>query len=379
MDKQEELVMRMLHYFITEQDYNPIVLHGAKDEIWLENLDNHYPIVRISSNYIHNNEQLDFDLFKTKKISNQIKSKTLTFNLNVLNIYTNLGDNVNLNDYNDKMKLVNINKIADFKKHKDLLEIYPEIINNNYNSLDGMDLFMKLTGDISKKTERNAMESEKIFGMKRPIITYALILLNVLVFALMYILGRGSTDLQTLADFGANNAELVKLGQYYRLFTAMFLHIGIVHLFFNMYALYIIGPQLESFYGKAKFLTIYIVSGIIGNLFANIFEINTLGAGASGAIFGLFGSLLYFGYHYRVYLGNVLRSQIVPIIILNLGIGFVLSGIDNFAHIGGLIGGFLISKALGINSKDKRSDKVNGIIMTILYIGFLVFLGIFMR
>ena len=97
MDKQEELVMRMLHYFITEQDYNPIVLHGAKDEIWLENLDNHYPIVRISSNYIHNKEQLDFDLFKTKKISNQIKSKTLTFNLNVLNIYTNLGDNVNLN------------------------------------------------------------------------------------------------------------------------------------------------------------------------------------------------------------------------------------------------------------------------------------------
>ena len=66
MDKQEEVVMRMLHYFITEQDYNPIVLHGAKDEIWLENLDNHYPIVRISSNYIHNNEQLDFDLFKTK-------------------------------------------------------------------------------------------------------------------------------------------------------------------------------------------------------------------------------------------------------------------------------------------------------------------------
>ncbi len=377
MDKQEELVMRLLHYFITEQDYNPIVLHGAKDEIWLENLDNHYPIVRISSNYIHNNEQLDFDLFKTKKISNQIKSKTLTFNLNVLNIYTNLGDNVNLNDYNDKMKLVNINKIADFKKHKDLLEIYPEIINNNYNSLDGMDLFMKLTGDISKKTERNAMESEKIFGMKRPIITYALILLNVLVFALMYILGRGSTDLQTLADFGANNAELVKLGQYYRLFTAMFLHIGIVHLFFNMYALYIIGPQLESFYGKAKFLTIYIVSGIIGNLFANIFEINTLGAGASGAIFGLFGSLLYFGYHYRVYLGSVIRTQILPVIILNLLIGFTTSSISSSAHIGGLIGGILISMALGVPKKSTTSERINGTIVTIILVGFLVYMSIF--
>jgi rhomboid protease GluP len=213
--------------------------------------------------------------------------------------------------------------------------------------------------------------------MNRHIITYALILLNVLVFALMYILGRGSTDLQTLADFGANNAELVKLGQYYRLFTAMFLHIGIVHLFFNMYALYIIGPQLESFYGKAKFLTIYIVSGIIGNLFANIFEINTLGAGASGAIFGLFGSLLYFGYHYRVYLGSVIRTQILPVIILNLLIGFTTSSISSSAHIGGLIGGILISMALGVPKKSTTSERINGTIVTIILVGFLVYMSIF--
>jgi rhomboid protease GluP len=101
--------------------------------------------------------------------------------------------------------------------------------------------------------------------------------------------------------------------------------------------------------------------------------------GASGAIFGLLGSLLYFGYHYRVYFGNVLLKQIVPVIVINLIIGFSVSGIDNFAHIGGLVCGLLISKALGINSKDKKSDKINGTIMTIIYIGFLVFLGIFMR
>ena len=84
---KDEMVMKLLHYFITEKNYNPVVLHGAQDEIWLENMDNEYKIVRIVSNYIHNNEQLDFDLFKTKRIVNNIKKKTFNFNMNVLSIY----------------------------------------------------------------------------------------------------------------------------------------------------------------------------------------------------------------------------------------------------------------------------------------------------
>ena len=70
----EEIVMKLLHYFITDKNYNPVVLHGAKDEIWLENLNSEYKIIRIVSNYIHNDEQLDYDLFKTKQI---MKSKGL--------------------------------------------------------------------------------------------------------------------------------------------------------------------------------------------------------------------------------------------------------------------------------------------------------------
>ena len=78
---KDEMVMKLLHYFITEKNYNPVVLHGAQEEIWLENMDNDYKIVRIVSNYIHNNEQLDFDLFKTKRIVNNIKKKTFNFNM----------------------------------------------------------------------------------------------------------------------------------------------------------------------------------------------------------------------------------------------------------------------------------------------------------
>lgn len=371
MDRQDEVVMKILHYFITKKNYNPIVLHGAKNEIWLENLDQEYRIVRIVSNHIHNNEQLDFDLFKTKRISKQIKGKTLTLNLNVLNIYTDLGDNVNLNELElNNMKCININRINDFNKYKDIVSIYPQI-NEDSDDLEGMELFMKLTSDINDKTEKDAIESEKIFSMKTPIITYTLIAINIIAFILMILLGRDGI----ITAFG-NNTHYVKAGEYYRLFTSMFLHVDIIHIACNMYALYVLGPQLESFYGKTKYLLIYLLSGLIGNLFMIIFEVNSMGVGASGAIFGLFGALLYFGYHYRVYLGSVIRTQIMPVILINLFIGLITPGISNSAHIGGLIGGLLVSMGAGVPKKSTTSEKVNGVIVTILLIVFLIYMGI---
>ena len=94
VNELDEKVMKLLHFFIAEQGYNPIVLHGAQNEIWLENLDSDYKIVRIVSNYIHNDEQFNFDLFKTNQIMKKIKRKTLTFNLKTLSIFLNMGDNV---------------------------------------------------------------------------------------------------------------------------------------------------------------------------------------------------------------------------------------------------------------------------------------------
>ena len=89
MERKNLITIKLLHYFITEQNYNPVLLQGAEDEIWLENLSSdNYKIVRIVSNYIHNDEQLDFDIFKTKRIVQRIKKKTFSFNMNVLSIYT---------------------------------------------------------------------------------------------------------------------------------------------------------------------------------------------------------------------------------------------------------------------------------------------------
>ena len=107
------------------------------------------------------------------------------------------------------------------------------------------------------------------------------------------------------------------------------------------------------------------------------FNHNVISAGASGAIFGLLGCLLYFGYHYRIYLGNVIRSQIVPIIVLNLVLGFMLTGIDNFAHIGGLVGGILATMAIGVPNKKNNTDRINGIILFAIYLIFCIYLAFF--
>lgn len=374
--KSDEIVMKLLHYFITEKGYNPIVLHGAKDEIWLENLNSDYKIVRIVSNYIHNNEQFDFDLFKTKKIVKKIQKTTFSLNMNALSIFINLGENVNIKETYRNIDIVNLKEFDDIKQYKTVMEVFPDIIKKSKIKEKGMELFFKLTSEINKKNEQEGIKAEEIFKQKKPIITVSLIIINVIVFILMYIFGKGSQDAFTLIKFGAFQKDLILGGEYYRLITSAFLHIGIFHLLFNCYALYVIGRQLESFLGKIKFLIIYLVSALCGSLMSMIFPIS-ISAGASGAIFGLLGSLLYFGYNYRVYLGTVLKSQIIPLILINLIFGFMVSGINNAAHIGGLIGGILITMSLGIKYKSKKSEQINGIVLLSLFLGFLIYMGFF--
>ncbi len=381
VNELDEKVMKLLHFFIAEQGYNPIVLHGAQNEIWLENLDSDYKIVRIVSNYIHNDEQFNFDLFKTNQIMKKIKRKTLTFNLKTLSIFLNMGDNVfelkNGNFNFGNIDCAKINDVEDLKKYNFITDVFPNInVATNFKE-KGMELFMKITKDINKANEDSSIKAEEIFKKKTPIITYLLILINVIVFAITYIYGSG-IEPNVLVKFGG----LISTSNYSfnlsRIFTSMFLHVSIVHLILNMYSLYVLGPQLESFYGKFKFLIIYLVSGIAGNLLTlPLLQSNVVSVGASGAIFGLMGSLLYFGYHYRVYLGTVIKSQIIPLIVLNLLIGFLATSINNFAHIGGLVGGILISMVVGVKYKTSTSERINGIIMSLIYFGFLIYLAFF--
>lgn len=368
LDRKNEIAMKLLHYFITEENYNPIILQGAEDEIWLENLQGEYKIVRIVSGHVHNKEQLEFDTFKTRRVVKKIKKKTFCFDMKVLSIFTDLGDNVKL-DEKDDIDSIYLYETDDIKKYDFVKEVFPDIVKKLKFSEEGVKLFMKITSDINRKNKKDAAIVNDVFTPKKPIITNILIGINILVFFLQMF------NQNIISYFAVWNIGIAEYGQFYRLFTGMFLHANIMHIAFNMYALYVIGHQLEGFLGKAKYLSVYLISGFIGSLLSvALHSGNYAGVGASGAIFGLLGALLYFGYHYRVYLGGVMRSQIIPLIVINLLIGFMSPGIDNLAHIGGLIGGVASTMALGIKHKSTTSDKINGCIITLVIIAFLIYL-----
>lgn len=363
------IVMSLINYFITEKNYNPMIIHGLNDEIWLENLDSDYKIVRIVSHHIHNKEQLDFDKFKLSRIVKQIKKKTLSLKVKVLSIYTDIEDEKLLSD-ND----IIVTKEEDINNPK-LTNVFPDIVEKTERKEDGLEYFMKITDNINKKNEAKNKIAERIFSYKKPIVTYAIIAICIFMFMMMYIFGQGSEDNYTLLKFGASLDILIKNGEYYRLFTCIFLHIGIVHLLCNIYSLYIVGKEVENLYGKLKYLIIFILSGICGSILSLAFNSNTIGAGASGAIFGLLGAFLYFGYYYRAYLGNSITRAILPVLIVNLIIGLMSSSIDLAAHIGGLVGGILVSMMVGVPDKEGTSNKINGAILTIVYIAFIIYLA----
>ena len=372
-DDKNIMVMKLLHYFITEKNYNPIILQGVENEIWLENLNEDYQVVRIVSGYIHNKEQFDFDKFKTERIMRKIKRKTMSlFNMNVASFFLNLGENVNLEEANTAKSLcIKVTEESDINENEMVTKVFPDLNKKMAFSEKGAELFMKITGDINKHNQEDARKIEKVFKSKFPVVTYCLIALNLIFFFVPYFFGESQSILLELCVHGPS----IRYGQYYRLLTGAFIHSGLMHLVFNCYTLYVIGSQLESFLGKAKFTVIYFISALFGSLTSIIFNGNTASVGASGAIFGLMGSLLYFGYHYRVYLGNVMKSQILPLVLINLVLGFVVQGVDNAAHIGGLIGGALITIALGVKNKSSWFEEINGWIITIIFLIFTIYMA----
>ena len=372
LDDKNVIVMKLLHYFITEKNYNPIILQGVDNEIWLENLNEDYKVVRIVSGYIHNDEQFDFDIFKTKRIIKKIKRKTLSFNMNVLSIFLNLGDNVTKDlTANKKALCIKIDSEKDFSKDNNLKTIFPDLTKKLNYKEDGVELFAKITSDINNHNKEDAKKIEKVFSNKKPTITYALIIINVLLYFIPMIFGFHTELVNKYCIF----APSIRNGEYYRLLTGAFIHANILHLGCNCYALYVLGTQVESYFSKIKYIIIYILSALSASLFSMIFAKNTASIGASGAIFGIMGALLCFGYYYRVYLGNVLKSQLIPLIIFNLLLGFALSGIDNFAHIGGLLGGIGATMALGVDGKSKKYESINGIIITTIFIIFEIYMA----
>ena len=196
MFKSDDLiVMSLINYFITEKNYNPMIIHGINDEIWLENLNEEYKIVRIVSHHIHNKEQLAFDKFKLGKIVKEVKKKTLSFKVKVLSIYTDIEDDKLLSKDD-----VLINKEEDINNPK-LTNVFPNIVEKTKRDQNGLEYFIKVTDNINQKNEKKSKVIEKIFSYKKPIITYSLIFICIFIFILMYLLA----SILSTEDFSCAN------------------------------------------------------------------------------------------------------------------------------------------------------------------------------
>ena len=182
------------------------------------------------------------------------------------------------------------------------------------------------------------------------ICTVSLIVINIAVFLLLSLFGD-TEDAVFMMRHGAMYRELITQEQeYYRIITCLFLHFGITHLLNNMVMLGAVGWNLEMEIGKIRFLLIYFGSGILGNILSLWHDIqtdtNVVSAGASGAIFGLMGALLYVVIANRGRLGRLSGRGMLIMVALSLYFGFPSSGVDNLAHVGGLVCGFIMAAVL---------------------------------
>jgi membrane associated rhomboid family serine protease len=205
-------------------------------------------------------------------------------------------------------------------------------------------------------------------------VTRALVVILIVVFAFEVLKGGADSLLSgpspdSLVQMGGSVGALIAAGQYWRLITPMFLHAGLLHLFFNAYALWIFGSMLEPDIGSSRFLVSYLVTGFAASAASYAFlDPQTVGIGASGAIFGIFGVFLVYNYRRRdTALGLARLRMGLVLLAINALLGFTIAGIDWRAHVGGLIAGLAIGVAVDARGRDdyRRVAFIAGVIVVL--------------
>lgn len=358
--KEDYLYWSIIWKLTSKYNYQFITSTENQKEIWLENFKSKdFPMIRIIRHDIDWANWLKRDLERTIQNGEQIRKKLFRKPINVINIYVTKFAPVDDYDFiglpvtYQKTKLQSFilaseSFLTDLQQLERKLNVDLSIqLNEIENISEGQIQYLreKTVAESLKKIK----EEQKVFFTGKPFFTYLFMIIQVIVFLLMEMNG-GSTNTATLIDFGAKSSPYILQGEWWRFFTPIVIHIGFVHLLMNTISLYLIGAEVERIYGNTRFLLIYLFAGFSGTL-ASFIMSPSLSAGASGAIFGCFGALLYFGIVYPKLFFRTMGSSVIVLIIINLIYGFSVPGIDNAGHIGGLIGGFL---AAGVVSLPKK-------------------------
>jgi rhomboid protease GluP len=236
---------------------------------------------------------------------------------------------------------------------------------------------------VAEEQDRVEMQYARALFSRATPVTYALLGANVAVFLLMTIVSSGTEDSSTLIAFGAKTNALLQSGEWFRLITPIFIHAGIFHLLLNSYALWMVGMQVEKLYGSARFLLIYLLSGVGGvagsyigqTILPRFFDAPSVGA--SGAIFGLFGVLAVFGFRYRRELPPAIRravtAGVLPVIVINLFIGLSIPFIDNSAHVGGLLTGATLALVIPYIAPGRERVSKTGLLIMAVCVAIVLY------
>lgn len=186
--------------------------------------------------------------------------------------------------------------------------------------------------------------------IKKEPVTVLFILLNILIFVIVDFTGGSENTVHMIACGAAYPPLILEEGETYRLFTCMFLHFGIYHIANNMLVLFVLGQRLEPVLGKVKFILVYLLGGLGGNIFSLLMETKkaeyAVSAGASGAVFAVMGAMLYVVIRNRGRIQDISVRQMMIMAGFSLYFGFTSTGVDNAAHVGGLVCGFILAALL---------------------------------
>lgn len=222
---------------------------------------------------------------------------------------------------------------------KENLPNYSEVYVNAEGEFYGFD-------DVSRSVLTKNQVVKKKFTFMTMAVTFSIMILNILIYGLTAVASKSlDINIYVLIEYGAKVNELIDQGEFYRLFTSAFLHADFMHILFNMYALFALGRIVEEIMGKWKMIIIYTFSAITGGLMSYLYTPN-VAVGASGAIFGLLGAILVIALFGRQKSMRSMFARIMIVLAINLFSGFSSSNIDNFGHIGGLMGGIVITLVL---------------------------------
>ena len=345
-------------YFVSKFNYRIVEVKNLNNEIWLCNKKHKtYPIIRLS---INTTDEPESHIQLQQKIKNSIVT-TLNCNNNYLDIHIRNNEKA----INDKMVVIDEN----YYDGIDVTSYFPDIKKQIHMVKDQGSEMNRILNEF--KNINNGAKKKSIFDSikKCPYVTYIVALICVLVYLIsLYFYRYTDNSSEVAIIIGGYYKIFVVAGQWWRIFTAGFVHVDVFHLLVNMLSLISLGRLLENYYGHIKFLIVLLVGIVFGNLFLFALNDNIVAVGISGGLYALLACLAMYIYNTKMYKIPAVMHNVIYIFLVNLMIN-LLPSIGYYAHLGGFIAGILLAFIFTKNSNWvslKNNTIIVGIILCIV-------------